>query len=142
MTDPLPLPPLIYRSHRSEQTRAGMYKILGEDISAHLRAKDTPGVFSQGLVVYSGAGDEVLYERLLDIEIVSQVASFCEEKGVSLIAYSGDEIVSEADGLFFAHPHVCAFAARQGSKPRDRKHSAFQRRIAANCIKLAALGTA
>lgn len=77
-----------------EQTRTGMYKILGEDIAAHLKAKDTPGVFIQGLVVYSGAGDEVLYERLLDVEIVSQVASFCEERGVSLIAYSGDEIVS------------------------------------------------
>ncbi len=114
-----------YRSLNSEQTRAGMYKILGEDVSAHLRAKDTPGVFSQGLVVYSGAGDEVLYERLLDIEIVSQVASFCEEKGVSLIAYSGDEIVSEADGLLFspACTHVCAFTTRQGSKRRDREHT-------------------
>lgn len=71
-----------------------MYKILGEELSAHLKAKDTPGVFSQGLVVYSGAGDEVLFEQLLDVEIVSQVASFCEEKGVSLIAYSGDDIVS------------------------------------------------
>ncbi|CAM9649886.1 unnamed protein product [Ectocarpus sp. 6 AP-2014] len=77
----------------SQLTRTGMYKILGEDIAAHLKAKDTPGVFIQGLVVYSGAGDEVLYERLLDVEIVSQVASFCEERGVSLIAYSGDEIV-------------------------------------------------
>ncbi|CBN75910.1 haloacid dehalogenase-like hydrolase [Ectocarpus siliculosus] len=75
------------------KTRTGMYKILGEDIAAHLKTKDTPGVFIQGLVVYSGAGDEVLYERLLDVEIVSQVASFCEERGVSLIAYSGDEIV-------------------------------------------------
>lgn len=72
-----------------------MYKILGEDVSAHLRAKDTPGVFSQGLVVYSGSGDEVLFEQLLDVEIVSQVASFCEDNGVSLIAYSGDDIVSD-----------------------------------------------
>lgn len=71
-----------------------MYKILGEDVSAQLKAKDTPGVFIQGLVVYSGAGDEVLYERLLDAETVSQVTSFCEERGVSLIAYSGDSIVS------------------------------------------------
>ncbi|CAM9280514.1 unnamed protein product [Pylaiella littoralis] len=75
------------------KTRAGMYKILGEDVSAQLKAKDTPGVFIQGLVVYSGAGDEVLYERLLDAETVSQVTSFCEERGVSLIAYSGDSIV-------------------------------------------------
>lgn len=66
-------------------------------MSAHLRAKDTPGVFSQGLVVYSGSGDEVLFEQLLDMEIVSEVASFCEENGVSLIAYSGDDIVSVCD---------------------------------------------
>lgn len=71
-----------------------MYKILGEDVSAHLKAKNTPGVFSQGLVVYAGSGDEVLFEQLLDVEIVSQMASFCEENGVSLIAYSGDDIVS------------------------------------------------
>lgn len=77
-----------------------MYKILGEDVSAHLKARNTPGVFSQGLVVYSGSGDEVLFEQLLDVEIVSQVASFCEENGVSLIAYSGDEIVSVASFVF------------------------------------------
>ena len=71
-----------------------MYEILGEEISSHLRAKNAPGVFIQGLVVYSGSGDEVLYERLLDASIVDEVASFCEEKGVSLIAYSGDSIVS------------------------------------------------
>lgn len=90
------LPNPIHTPHlrNLEQTRTGMYKILGENIAAHLKAKDTPGVFIQGLVVYAGAGDEVLYERLLDVEIVSQVASFCEERGVSLIAYSGDEIVS------------------------------------------------
>lgn len=76
------------------QTRAGMYKILGEDIGAKLRARNAPGVFIQGLVVYSGSGDEVLYERLLDASVVEQVATFCEEKGVSLIAYSGDRIVS------------------------------------------------
>lgn len=77
-----------------KQTRAGMYKIMGEDVSSHLKAKNTPGVFIQGLVVYAGAGDEVVYERVLDVGVVSQVASFCEKQGVSLIAYSGDRIVS------------------------------------------------
>lgn len=71
-----------------------MYNIMGEDVSAELKARNTPGVFTQGLVVYSGSGDEVLYERLLDVETVSQVVKFCEEEGVSLIAYSGDDIVS------------------------------------------------
>ena len=71
-----------------------MYKIFGEDMSSHLKANNVPGVFIQGLLVYSGSGDEVLYERLLDADIVAQVAAFCEDKGVSLIAYSGDNIVS------------------------------------------------
>lgn len=75
------------------KTRAGMYKIFGEEMSSHLKANNVPGVFIQGLLVYSGSGDEVLYERLLDADIVAQVAAFCEEKGVSLIAYSGDNIV-------------------------------------------------
>ena len=63
-------------------------------MSSHLKANNVPGVFIQGLLVYSGSGDEVLYERLLDADIVAQVVAFCEEKGVSLIAYSGDNIVS------------------------------------------------
>ena len=71
-----------------------MYKTFGEDMSSHLKANNVPGVFIQGLLVYSGSGGEVLYERLLDADIVAQVAAFCEEKGVSLIAYSGDNIVS------------------------------------------------
>lgn len=76
-----------------------MYQILGEEISSHLRVKNAPGVFIQGLVVYSGSGNEVLYERLLDTSVVKQVVNFCEEKGVSLIAYSGDRIVSIHDPL-------------------------------------------
>lgn len=76
-----------------------MYKILGEEISSHLKVNNAPGVFIQGLVIYSGSGDEVLYERLLDTSVVKQVVNFCEEKGVSLIAYSGDRIVSIHDLL-------------------------------------------
>lgn len=75
-------------------------------MSAELKAKNTPGVFAQGLVVYSGAGDEVLYERLLDVETVSQVVEFCEEHGVSLIAYSGDEIVSVRQGCIMCLAHI------------------------------------
>lgn len=71
-----------------------MYKILGEEISSELKARNAPGVFIQGLVVYSDAGDEVLFERLLGADIVTQVEAFCEENGVSVIAYSGDRIVS------------------------------------------------
>lgn len=78
-----------------------MYKILGEEMAAELKAKDAPGVFSQGLVVYSGAGDEVLFERLLDADIVTQVAEFCAEQGISLIAYSGDRIVSATLKQFY-----------------------------------------
>lgn len=68
--------------------------MLGEDLVSKLKAKNTPGVFVQGLLVYSGAGDEVLFERLLDADTVARIEKFCEERGVSLIAYSGDRIVS------------------------------------------------
>lgn len=71
-----------------------MYKVLGEEIGSELKARNTPGVFIQGLVVYSGAGDEVLFERLLSEDVIAQVEAFCEDQGVSLIAYSGDLIVS------------------------------------------------
>lgn len=73
-----------------------MYKMLGEEMGMQLRANNAPGVFIQGLVVYAGSGDEVLFERLLDADVVAQVAGFCEDKGVSLIAYSGDRIVRYA----------------------------------------------
>lgn len=73
-----------------------MYKMLGEEVSTQLRANNAPGVFIQGLVVYAGSGDEVLFEQLLDADVVAQVVNFCEEKGVSLIAYSGDRIVRYA----------------------------------------------
>lgn len=137
LPDPNPIHSLRSLSLHLEQTRAGMYKILGEDVSSQLKAKDTPGVFIQGLVVYSGAGDEVLYERLLDAETVSQVASFCEERGVSLIAYSGDSIVSlcvfVCDGRVFCSAFLfCLLACRahslwcigvQKTASRHKKHA-------------------
>ncbi|CAN0216283.1 unnamed protein product [Discosporangium mesarthrocarpum] len=65
------------------KTRTGMYAALGEEVGAELRARNAPGVFIQGLIVYSGAGDEVLYERLLEVDVVEDVASFCAKRGIS-----------------------------------------------------------
>ncbi|CAM9138156.1 unnamed protein product, partial [Choristocarpus tenellus] len=75
------------------KTRAGMYAVLGDQLGAELKAKDVPGVFIQGLIVYSGAGDDVLYERLLELDVIKAVTNFCRDRGMSVIAYSGDRIV-------------------------------------------------
>ena len=51
----------------------------------------TPGVYQQGLMVY-GQDGQLIYERLLPLEIISKVSKFCEENEASLLAYCGEEI--------------------------------------------------
>ena len=50
-----------------------------------------PGVYQQGLMVYGQTG-ELIYEKLLDNEIISRVVQFCEENGVAVVAYAGERI--------------------------------------------------
>lgn len=71
-----------------------MYNTVGKDLATVMKEKNLPGVFAQGLVVYAGAGDDVIFERLLDAEIVALVSTFAEERGMTIIGYSGDRIVS------------------------------------------------
>lgn len=54
---------------------------------------DTPGVYSQGLVVYDGDGS-VLYERTLADSLARKVANFATEANCSMVAYSGADIVT------------------------------------------------
>ncbi|KAG5176139.1 HAD-like domain-containing protein [Tribonema minus] len=75
------------------KSRAGMMNTLGPagDI---LKARGAPGVYIQGLVVYGpGPDSKVIYERLLGADIGREVAQFCRDRNMSLIAYSGDRIV-------------------------------------------------
>lgn len=51
----------------------------------------TPGVYQQGLMVYGPDGD-LIFEKTLAVDIIAKVASFCEENGVSVVAYAGDDI--------------------------------------------------
>jgi hydroxymethylpyrimidine pyrophosphatase-like HAD family hydrolase len=51
----------------------------------------TPGVYQQGLMVY-GKNGELIWERLLPVDIISKVSYFCEKNQVSLLAYCGEEI--------------------------------------------------
>ncbi|MAS35724.1 MAG: hypothetical protein CL610_17070 [Anaerolineaceae bacterium] len=49
---------------------------------------DTPGIYVQGLVVHDAAGS-ILRQETLDPAVVRQVITFAEDRGFSLIAYSG-----------------------------------------------------
>lgn len=48
----------------------------------------TPGVYLQGLAIYSGDGS-VRHQQTLDPEVARQVITYCEERGFTLLAYSG-----------------------------------------------------
>lgn len=61
-----------------------------------------PGVYQQGLQVYGppsplGGGEAPLvHERFLPVELIRRVELFCQQQGVSLIAYSGAKIFTAA----------------------------------------------
>jgi len=53
--------------------------------------KMTPGVYQQGLMVY-GPDGSLIYEKTLTPEIIEKVTTFCNARGVSVVAYAGDDI--------------------------------------------------
>jgi len=77
------------------KSRPGALKGMGRlgDILKDKYPNGVPGVYSQGLVVYSRDGD-VIYEEALDGTLSLRVVEIAERFNLSLIAYSGDEIVS------------------------------------------------
>ena len=54
---------------------------------------DTPGVYSQGLVITHGDGS-ILYERTLAAALAHKVAAFAQAATCSMVAYSGPDIVT------------------------------------------------
>ncbi|MCA9981890.1 MAG: HAD-IIB family hydrolase, partial [Anaerolineales bacterium] len=60
---------------------------------------ETPGVYSQGLVIYHGDGS-VLYERTLDEALAHKVAALAEAANISMVAYSGANIVTSVRDAF------------------------------------------
>ena len=76
--------------------RFGAYNALGP-IGEELRARNAPGVFLNGLLVY-GPDGEVVQEEVLPPAVVEEVAGFVEESGLSLVAFSGERILcSQSD---------------------------------------------
>lgn len=53
-----------------------------------------PGVYQQGLMVYNEK-NEIIYERLLDNDVIIKVEQFCEEFDIGLIAYCGERIIAK-----------------------------------------------
>ena len=49
---------------------------------------DTPGIYVQGLVVHDGNGS-IKHQTVLDPAVVRKVITFAEDRGFSLVAYSG-----------------------------------------------------
>lgn len=54
---------------------------------------DTPGVYSQGLVITHGDGS-ILYERTLAAALAHKMAAFAQAANCSMVAYSGPDIVT------------------------------------------------
>ncbi len=53
---------------------------------------DTPGIYLQGLATYNGDGS-LRYQSTLDPVIARQVITFAEDRGFSVVAYSGTRIL-------------------------------------------------
>ena len=51
----------------------------------------TPGVYLQGLMVY-GPGGNLIYENTLPELVITKVVDFCDQRSLSVVAYSGDDI--------------------------------------------------
>ena len=73
--------------------RAGAYNALGK-VGDRLRARQAPGVFLNGLIVY-GPGDKLLRDVALEPEVTLRAAEFAAQQGVSLVGFSGDRSLCE-----------------------------------------------
>lgn len=62
-----------------------------KDIIAEL-GLTTPGIYVQGLVVYNGDGT-IRHQKTLDKSLIRKVITFAEERGFSIMAYAGDDIL-------------------------------------------------
>lgn len=59
-----------------------------------LFGKNAPGVYQQGLMVYNDK-NEIIYERLLENNVIEIVEEFCEIHNLGLIAYCGERIIAK-----------------------------------------------
>jgi Cof subfamily protein (haloacid dehalogenase superfamily) len=54
---------------------------------------DTPGIYNQGLITYNPDGS-VRQQLILSPEIARQVITFAEDRGFTMLAYSGDDLLT------------------------------------------------
>lgn len=55
-----------------------------------------PGVYQQGLLVY-GPDGKLIYERVLEPDILSKVIQFCVEYNIPVVAYCGERIICQTN---------------------------------------------
>lgn len=65
-----------------------------KDIIARL-GLTTPGIFSQGLAIYTAAGS-VTHQETLDPVVARQVITFAEDRGFNVVAYAGTRILTRS----------------------------------------------
>lgn len=77
------------------KSRTGALRGMGR-LGEYLQERSTngvPGVYCQGLIVY-GMNGEIVFESGVEPEVSTKIVDIADELGLSLIAYSGDEIFS------------------------------------------------
>eukprot|EP00475_Leptophrys_vorax_P027390 TRINITY_DN39075_c0_g1_i1.p1 TRINITY_DN39075_c0_g1~~TRINITY_DN39075_c0_g1_i1.p1 ORF type:complete len:386 (-),score=22.76 TRINITY_DN39075_c0_g1_i1:219-1376(-) len=72
------------------KTRGPWYPEIAERLKL-----STPGVFLQGLLIYSADGN-LLFERVMAEDVARQVINFAQAEGITLTAYCGDRILCDA----------------------------------------------
>lgn len=78
------------------RTRVSMRNAVGQDFVNQLFGglHKTPGIYQQGLMVF-GLDGELIYERSLPSDVITVVSQYCRERGLSVVAYSADQIFCE-----------------------------------------------
>lgn len=75
------------------RTRPSMLNAVGQSFVRELFGdiSRTPGVYQQGQVVY-GLDGKIIYERVLDTDVITSVLAFCESRGLTVVAYTAEEV--------------------------------------------------
>lgn len=62
----------------------------------------TPGIYLQGLAIYDGDGN-VMHQRTIEPALARQVITFAEDRGFTMLAYSGERILMRAKHPIIEH---------------------------------------
>ncbi|MBC7813130.1 MAG: HAD family hydrolase [Burkholderiales bacterium] len=70
----------------------GKTRRANEKFIEELGLQDTPSICVQGLVVHNGDGS-IRYQQTLEPKVLRQVVTFAEERGFTILAYSGQRVL-------------------------------------------------